>query len=56
MMTRFASGLIGGVAAGLLLGSAFTFSATDSKERRRMIRDSKRAMRKAGHYFHDMFD
>ncbi|MCL2225067.1 MAG: hypothetical protein FWB96_08905 [Defluviitaleaceae bacterium] len=57
-MTRFATGLlgIGGVTVGLLLGSALTIGTTDSRERRRMVRDSKRAMRKAGHYFNEMFD
>ena len=55
-MARFATGLIGGVTVGLLVGAGFTLTATDSRERRRMIRDSKRAMRKAGHYFQDIFD
>ncbi|MCL2357554.1 MAG: hypothetical protein FWC70_10480 [Defluviitaleaceae bacterium] len=55
-MSRFASGLIGGVTVGLLVGAGFTISATDSRERRRMIRDGKRAMRSAGHYINDMFD
>ena len=53
-MTRFTSGLLGGVAMGLLLGAGITMS-TDDKQRRRMMRDSKRAMRKAGNYFEDMF-
>jgi len=55
-MTRLATGLIGGVTIGLLVGAGFTLSATDTRERRRMIRDSKRAMRRAGHYINDMFD
>ena len=57
-MTRFATGLvgIGGVTVGLLIGAGLTMTTTDSRERRRLVRDSKRAMRKAGHYFNDMFD
>ncbi|MCL1885121.1 MAG: hypothetical protein FWF81_15360 [Defluviitaleaceae bacterium] len=55
-MTRFAGGLISGVTVGLLIGAGFTITTTDSKERRKMIRDSKRAMRKASHYINDMFD
>jgi len=55
-MTRFASGLIGGITVGLLIGAGFTISATDSKQRRKMIRESKRAMRNAGHYFNDIFE
>lgn len=55
-MVRFATGVIGGVTVGLLIGAGFTMTATDTKKRRRMLRDSKRAMRKAGHYLHDIFD
>ena len=51
-MTRL--GIIGGIAAGILLGAGLTMS-TDEKHRRRMMRDSKRAIRKAGNYFEDMF-
>jgi len=54
-MTRFASGLLGGVAVGLLLGAGVTMT-TDEKQRKRLMRDSRRAMRKAGNYFEDMFD
>jgi len=56
-MTRFASGLIGigGVTVGILIGAGL-MTTTDSKERRKLVRDSKRAMRKAGHYFNDIFD
>ena len=53
---KFASGLLGGVTVGLLVGMGFTISATDKKQRRRMLRDGKRAVRKAGHYVHDIFD
>ena len=53
-MTRFTSGLFGGIAVGLLLGAGITMS-TDEKQRRRMMRDSKRALRKAGNYFEDIF-
>jgi hypothetical protein len=57
-MTRIATGLvgIGGVTVGLLIGAGITLTTSDTRERRRLIRDSKRAMRKAGHYFNDMFD
>ena len=57
-MSRLTTGLIGigGVTVGLLIGAGFTISATDSRQRRRMIRDSKRAMRKAGHYINDIFE
>lgn len=57
-MTRLASGLIGigGVTVGLLIGAGLTIGTTDSRERRRLLRDSRRAVRKAGHYFNDMFD
>lgn len=54
-MTRFTSGLIGGVTVGLLVGASI-ISATDSSQRRRIIRDSRRAVRRAGHYFNDIFD
>jgi len=54
-MTRFTSGLIGGIAMGVLVGAGLTMT-TDEKQRRRMMRDSKRALRKAGNYFEDMFD
>jgi uncharacterized protein with FMN-binding domain len=58
-MTRLTSAAIGGVAVtvGLLIGAGVTtIAATDSRQRRRIMRDSRRAMRKAGHYFHDIFD
>jgi hypothetical protein len=57
-MSRLTTGLIGigGVTVGLLIGAGFTISAADSRQRRRMIRDSKRAMRKAGHYINDIFE
>ena len=56
-MNRFATGLlgIGGVTLGLLIGAGITLT-TDERDRTRLVRDSKRAMRKAGHYFNDMFD
>lgn len=52
---RFATGMIGGVTLGLLIGAGF-IATTDKKQRRRMMRDGRRAVRKAGHYIHDMFD
>ncbi|MCL2572664.1 MAG: hypothetical protein FWE11_09710 [Defluviitaleaceae bacterium] len=50
-MSRFTSGLIGGLAVGLIVGAS---AMTDEKQRRRMMRDSKRAVRKAGHFFDDI--
>ena len=55
-MTRITGGLISGVAIGIIIGTGLTISATDSKQRRQMIRDSKRAVRRAGHFVHDIFD
>jgi len=55
-MMRLANGIISGVAVGVIIGTGITIAATDSKQRRRMVRDSRRAVRKAGHYFHDIFD
>ena len=54
-MTRFAAGIISGVTMGLLVGAGVTMT-TDERQRRRFMRDSRRAMRKAGHYFGDMLD
>ncbi|MCL1844196.1 MAG: hypothetical protein FWF79_10330 [Defluviitaleaceae bacterium] len=54
-MSRFTTGLIGGVTVGLLVGAGFGLTA-DGKQRRRILRDSRRAVRKAGHYFNDMFE
>ena len=51
-MSRFTSGLIGGLAVGLLLGASSAM--TDEKQRRRMMRDSKRALKKAGHFIDDI--
>jgi len=50
-MSRFTSGLIGGIAVGLIVGASVM---TDEKQLRRMKRDSKRAMRKAGHFIDDI--
>jgi hypothetical protein len=58
-MSRFSSAVIGGVGVtvGLLIGAGIkTVADTDSRQRRRIMRDSRRAMRKAGRYFHEMFD
>jgi len=51
-MTRL--GIIGGIAVGIVLGAGLTLGS-DDKHRRRMMRDSKRAFRKAGNYFENMF-
>ncbi|MCL2840835.1 MAG: hypothetical protein FWE05_08670 [Defluviitaleaceae bacterium] len=47
-------GIIGGLAVGLIVGAGLSLSA-DNKQRHRMMRNSKRALRKAGHYFEDIF-
>jgi len=52
-MSRFTTGLLGGIAVGLIIGAG---AMTDEKDRRRMKRDSKRALRKAGHFFDDIKD
>ena len=51
-MSRFTTGLIGGLAVGLMLGVGS--SMTDEKHRRRMMRDSRRALKRAGHIFDDI--
>ena len=51
-MTRL--GIIGGLAVGMIVGAGISLS-TDERHRRRVMRNSKRALRKAGHYFEDMF-
>jgi len=50
-MSRFTTGLIGGLAVGLMLGAG---AMTDEKQRRRMKRDSRRAFKKAGHFIDDI--
>jgi len=50
-MSRFTTGLIGGLAAGLIIGAS---CMTDERQRRRMMRDSRRAFRKAGHFIDDI--
>ena len=50
-MNSFTTGLIGGLAVGLLLGAG---SMTDERQRRRMKRDGRRALKKAGHFFDDL--
>jgi hypothetical protein len=42
----------GGLAIGLIIGTGIAL--TDSKKRNKMMRDSKRILRKAGHFFEDM--
>ena len=53
-MMRFTSVLVSGIAVGLLLGAGATMT-TDEKQRRQMMRSSRRALRKAGHLMEDMF-
>ena len=50
-MSRFTSGLIGGLAVGLIVGAS---CMTDEKQRRRMKRDSRKALKKAGHFIDDI--
>ena len=51
-MNRFATGLAGGIAIGLMVSA---YKLTDSKCRRRIKRDSRRVMRKAGNLIEDIF-
>ena len=51
-MSRFTHGLISGLAFGLMLGASVHM--TDEKHRRRMVRDSRRAIKKAGHFIDDI--
>lgn len=53
-MNRFTGGLISGLAFGIAIGVGYAL--TDDKYRRRMAKDSRRAMRKANHFFDDMRD
>ena len=50
-MSRFTTGLIGGIAVGLIIGVGS--SMTDDKHRRRVMREGKRSLKKAGHVFDD---
>jgi len=50
-MNRFTSGLIGGLAVGLIIGAT---AMTDERDRRKMMRDGKRTLRKAGHFVDDI--
>ena len=51
-MNSFTSGLIGGIAVGLIIGVGS--SMTDTKHRRRVMRTGRRALKKAGNYFDDI--
>jgi hypothetical protein len=53
-MNRFTGGLVSGMAVGIAIGMGFAL--TDDKYRRRMAKDSKRAMKKASHLFDDFRD
>jgi hypothetical protein len=53
-MGRFTGGLLGGLAFGIAIGMGYAL--TDDKHRRRMAKDSRRAMKKAGHFFEDIKD
>lgn len=54
IMHRFTGGLVSGLAVGMAIGMGFAL--TDDKYRRRMAKDSRRAMRRAGHLFDDFCD
>jgi len=49
--TGLASGIIGGLTAGIVLGVSAALA--DEKTRKRMTRNSKRAVRRAGHILED---
>ena len=51
-MSRFTSGLVSGLVAGVALGMANALS--DERYRERKVRDSRRAMKRAGHMIDDI--
>jgi len=51
---RYTGVLIGGIAVGMLIAAGAAISS-DDKSRRKIMRGSKRAFRKAGHMIEDMF-
>ncbi|MCL2500875.1 MAG: hypothetical protein FWE90_11170 [Defluviitaleaceae bacterium] len=53
-MNRFTGGLVSGLAVGIAIGVGFALS--DDKYRRRVTKDGRRAMRKAGHLFDEFRD
>lgn len=53
-MMRLTSAIISGIAVGMMIGAGATMSS-DEHNRRRVVRGSKRALRKAGHIIDDIF-
>ena len=53
-MRRFTTALVGGMAIGLIIGASAT-AASDEDNRRKIMKTSKRAMRKAGNVLEDIF-
>jgi hypothetical protein len=52
-MTRFATGLFAG---SIIAAVGFGYMLTEPKTRRRVVRDSKRMMRKAGSFITDIIE
>ena len=48
-------GIVGGLAAGILIGVG-SMALNDDKTRKRMLKNRKRAMRRASHFFDDFRD
>jgi hypothetical protein len=53
MFNRFAAGLVTG---GVIAAMGLSYMLTEPKTRRKVARDSKRVMRKAGDFISDMLD
>jgi len=53
-MVRFASGLMSGIAVGMLIGAGAILT-TNEKSRRKMMKKGKRNMRKAGAMLDEIF-
>ena len=53
MLNKFATGLITG---GVIAAVGLSYMMTEPKTRRKVTRDSKRAIRKAGDLISDMFE
>ncbi len=52
-MSRFSTGMIAG---GIITAVGISLLASDAKSRRRVVKDSKRAMRKAGDFIGGVTD
>jgi len=53
-MVRFASGLMGGIAVGMIIGAGAILT-TDEKSRRRMMKKSRRNMKRASAMLDEIF-